>query len=252
MKEMDRLLSIMKEIRQKCPWDAKQTHDSLKRYLLEEAYETIEVIDLKDMESLKSELGDILLQIVFHSEIASEKNTFSFKDVVNAISDKMVERHPHVFQENGKVTAEEVQENWEKNKHKKENRDSILSGIPIHLPALLKAQRLQDKASSIGFDWDKVDDVITKLEEEIGEFKQAVKENNKSSIEKEFGDILFTLVNISRFTDVISEDALHKANTKFIKRFNYIEQHYNNDPEKMSATSLKELDTLWEKSKDFE
>ncbi|KAA3609791.1 MAG: nucleoside triphosphate pyrophosphohydrolase [Calditrichaeota bacterium] len=252
MKEMERLLGIMKDIRQNCPWDAKQTHDSLKRYLLEEAYETIEVIDQKNMDSLKSELGDILLQIVFHSEIASENNSFTFKDVVNAISDKMVERHPHVFQENGKVTAEEVQENWEKNKHKKEKRESILSGIPIYLPALLKAQRLQDKASSIGFDWDEINDVIKKLEEEVSEFKVAVKENNSLNIEKEFGDILFTLVNISRFTNVISEDALHKTNTKFIKRFNFIEKQFNNNPEKMSAASMKELDTLWEKSKDFD
>ena len=252
MKEMERLLSIMKEIRQKCPWDAKQTHDSLKRYLLEEAYETIEVIDQKNMDSLKSELGDILLQLVFHSEIAAENNSFTFKDVVNAISDKMVERHPHVFQENGTITADEVQKNWEKNKHKSEKRDSILSGVPIHLPALLKAQRLQDKASTVGFDWDKTIDVIDKLEEELSEFKQAIKENNNSNIEKEFGDILFTLVNISRFTNVISEDALHKANTKFIKRFNYLEKQFHNNPEKMSAASMNELDELWEKSKDFD
>ncbi len=252
MKEMERLLGIMKEIRTKCPWDAKQTHDSLKRYLLEEAYETIEMIDQKNMSSLKSELGDILLQIVFHSEIASENNSFEFKDVANAISDKMIERHPHVFQENGTVSAEEVQKNWEKNKRKNENRDSILSGIPIHLPALLKAQRLQDKASSVGFDWDKTGQVIEKLEEEIAEFKQAIKENNELNIEKEFGDILFTLVNISRFTNVISEDALHKTNMKFIKRFSYIEKQFNNNPEKMAAASMRDLDILWEKSKDFE
>ena len=249
---MDRLLSIMKEIRQKCPWDAKQDHDSLKRYLIEEAYETLEVIDQKNMNSLKSELGDILLQIVFHSEIASENNEFVFKDVVNTISDKMVERHPHVFEEEGTISAEDVQKNWEKNKHKKEKRDSILSGIPIHLPALLKAQRLQDKASSLGFDWDKIDDVIEKLEEETLEFKQALKEKSSSNIENEFGDLLFTLVNISRFTNVISEDALHKANKKFIKRFNYIERHFNNDPEQMADASIKELDRLWEKSKDSE
>ncbi len=252
MKEMERLLSIMAEIRQKCPWDAKQTHESLKRYLLEEAYETIEVIDENDMDSLKGELGDILLQIVFHSEIASEKNIFAFKDVVNAISDKMVERHPHVFKEKGAVSADQVQENWERNKHKKEKRDSILSGVPKHLPALLKAQRLQDKASTIGFDWDSVGDVIEKLEEEIAEFKQAIKENDENQIENEFGDILFTLVNLSRFTKVISEDALHKANRKFIKRFNFMENYFNNDPEKMSTASLQELDLLWEKSKDFE
>lgn len=249
---MERLLAIMKEIRQKCPWDAKQDHNSLKRYLLEETYETIEAIDQKNMEDLKNELGDILLQVVFHSEIASENNTFAFKDVVNAISDKMVERHPHVFQENGSVTAKEVLKNWEKNKHKKGNRDSILSGVPIHLPALLKAQRLQDKASAVGFDWEKPDEVLQKLDEEISEFKQAVKENNTSNIEKEFGDILFTLVNISRFSNVVSEDALHKTNTKFIKRFNFIEKQFNNDPEKMSAASMKELDTLWENSKDFD
>jgi len=252
MTEIRELLEIMKAIREKCPWDAKQTHESLKRYMVEEVYEAIDAIEQNDTDHLKKELGDLLLQIVFHSQIASEKNGFDFKDVVKAISDKMVERHPHVFQSDKKVSAEDVMNNWEKNKHKNENRESILSGIPNHLPALLKAQRMQDKAASVGFDWEKVGPVIEKLEEEISEFKKALKKKNASEIENEFGDILFTIVNLSRFSNIIAEEALQKVNDKFRKRFNYIENKLNNDPQRISDASMESLDALWEQAKDYD
>jgi len=252
MSEIQELLNIMSAIREKCPWDAKQTHNSLKRYMVEEVYEALDAIDQNDADHLKKELGDLLLQIVFHSQIASEKNEFEFKDVVKTISDKMVERHPHVFLSDKKVSAKHVMDNWEKNKHKNENRASILSGIPNHLPALLKAQRLQDKASSVGFDWQRVEQVIEKLEEEISEFKKAVKSKKSKQIENEFGDILFTIVNLSRFSNLIAEEALQKVNEKFRKRFNYIEQKMGNDPQKISETSVEYLDVLWEQAKDNE
>ena len=162
----------------------------------------------------------------------------------------MVDRHPHVFLNYKKVSAEEVMNNWEKNKHKNENRQSILSGIPNHLPALLKAQRMQDKAASVGFDWDKVEQVIEKLEEEISEFKKAVANNKVNEIENEFGDILFTIVNLSRFSNIIAEEALQNVNKKFKKRFNYLEKKLNNNPQNISNASMESLDALWEQAKE--
>lgn len=252
MREIDKLLTIMTELRLKCPWDAQQTHESLKRYLLEESYETIEAIDNRDYAHLKNELGDLLLQIVFHSQIASEKNHFQFKDVVDFISQKMIDRHPHVFNNQNRISAEEVQNNWEKNKHKQENRDSLLSGIPKQLPALLKAQRMQEKASTIGFDWNNSVEVLKKLEEEISELKEAIKADNNDHKAEEMGDLLFTIVNLSRFLNIVSEEALHKSTDKFRKRFEFIEKHFNNDVEQLSAASLDELDTLWKKAKENE
>jgi MazG family protein len=241
----------MKEIRNECPWDAKQTHESLKRYLLEETYETLEAIDNNHPDELKKELGDLLLQIAFHSEIASEKKHFDFNDVAKSIADKMYERHPHVFQTDKNVSADEVQKNWETAKHSQENRASLLSGLPKHLPALLKAQRMQDKASSVGFDWENMGRVIEKIEEELAELKEALKNKDRSEIENEFGDVLFSLVNISRYIGVVSEEALQKTNDKFIKRFNYIEKHFDNRPEKISEATLEELEHLWQKSKNM-
>ena len=250
MSEIKELLKIMEAIREKCPWDAKQTHESLKRYMVEEAYEALDAIDQKDADHLKKELGDLLLQIVFHSQIASEKNEFEFKDVVKTISEKMVERHPHVFLNDKKVSAKHVMDNWEKNKHKNEKRSSILSGIPNHLPALLKAQRMQDKAASVGFDWQRAEQVVEKLEEEVAEFKKALKNNDSKQIENEFGDILFTIVNLSRFSNLIAEEALQKVNEKFRKRFNFIEQKLENDPQKISEAGIENLDALWEQAKE--
>lgn len=246
---INELLEIMKRLRDECPWDAKQSHHTLKQYLLEEAYEVLETIDSESWEDLSSELGDLLLQIIFHSEIASRSGEFDFSTVVDGIAEKLVHRHPHVFADTSVNSAEEVQENWEHTKLIKENRKSILSGIPKSAPALLQAQRLQQKAATVGFDWTELNPVIDKIDEEWQEFKQAVKDDNLSDIKEEFGDLLFSMVNLARFCKVLAEDALRLTNNKFIRRFQYIEQQYNNDPKIMKSQSLEELDQHWNDAK---
>ena len=246
---IDKLLEIMKQLRSECPWDAKQTHKSLKPYLLEEAYEVLETIDKQEWDKLASELGDLLLQVVFHSQLGSEKGYFDFNDVVRSISDKLIERHPHVFGDKTVHSAEEVQNNWEHTKHAAEKRPSILSGIPKFMPALLQAQRLQEKAATVGFEWDNIEQVIDKIEEELQEFKEAYRDNNKQELFDEFGDLLFSLVNLSRYLHINSEDSLRKTNNKFIQRFNYIEDQYNNNPAAMKQASLEELDNYWDEAK---
>lgn len=249
MTKIEQLLHIMSRLRRECPWDARQTHQSLKRYLLEETYEVMEAIDLEAYDALKYELGDILLQVVFHSALAEEEGRFSFDDVVRAISEKMIKRHPHVFKRQEGHTAESVQKNWEKQKHREESRKSLLQGIPGALPALLRAQRLQEKAAAIGFDWPSAGDVKEKLREEWHEFTEAARENDGDKERHELGDLLFTLVNYGRKRGWTVEEVLQEANGRFIKRFNYIEQKLNHDPEKLHEASLKELDRLWEQAK---
>ena len=246
---INELLEIMKHLRDECPWDAKQSHHTLKQYLLEETYEVLETIDSESWEDLSSELGDLLLQIIFHSEIASRSGEFDFSTVVDSIAEKLVHRHPHVFADTSVNSAKEVQENWEHTKLIKENRKSILSGIPKSAPALLQAQRLQQKAATVGFDWTELNPVIDKIDEEWQEFKQAVEEDNLSDIKEEFGDLLFSMVNLARFCKVLAEDALRLTNNKFIRRFQYIEQQYNNDPKIMKSQSLEELDQHWNDAK---
>jgi MazG family protein len=246
---VDKLLDIMKRLRSECPWDARQTHESLKPYLLEEAYEVLETIDKQEWDKLASELGDLLLQVVFHSQLGSEKGYFDFNDVVRLISEKLIERHPHVFGDKTVHSAEEVQNNWEHTKHAAENRSSILSGIPKFMPALLQAQRLQEKAATVGFEWDNIEQVIDKIEEELEEFKEAYHNNNKNELFDEYGDLLFSLVNLSRYLNINSEDSLRKTNNKFIRRFNYIEYQYNNNPAAMKLASLEELDNYWNEAK---
>ena len=248
-KKFSDLLNIMKKLRQECPWDMKQTAESLRQYLLEETYEVIESIDNQEWKELGNELGDLLLQIVFQSEIAEEKRLFTIENVIDNINKKLVERHPHVFAEKKVNSAEDVADNWEHIKMNSENRDSLLSGIPKPAPALLFAQRMQEKASKIGFDWEEVSSVIQKLDEEIVELKDALKEKNNQKIQEEIGDTLFTLVNISRFLDLNAEDSLRITNAKFMKRFQYIEKHYNGDIDLMKRATLQELDELWEKAK---
>ena len=248
-KKFSDLLNIMKKLRQECPWDKKQTAESLRQYLLEETYEVIESIDNQEWKELGNELGDLLLQIVFQSEIAEEKRLFTIENVIDNINKKLVERHPHVFAEKKVNSAEDVADNWEHIKMNSENRDSLLSGIPKPAPALLFAQRMQEKASKIGFDWEEVSSVIQKLDEEIVELKDALKEKNNQKIQEEIGDTLFTLVNISRFLDLNAEDSLRITNAKFMKRFQYIEKHYNGDIDLMKRATLQELDELWEKAK---
>jgi MazG family protein len=247
-KSMERLLRIMTRLRSGCPWDARQTHETLRRYLLEESYEVLEAIDHGDNSKLASELGDLLLQIVFHSEIASEKGGFDFREVANRISEKLIERHPHVFGDTKVHTAEDVQKNWEETKLRKEKRDSLLSGIPAASPALLQAQRLQERAATVGFEWDDVSSVIDKLREEMEELEKEIQSDNREKIEQEFGDILFTIVNMCRYYDVSAEDALRKTSRKFVNRFRYIERQYN-DPQDMKSASLHELDAFWEEAK---
>ncbi len=249
MDKIDQLLQIMSRLRRECPWDARQTHESLKRYLLEETYEVMEAIDTKSYEALKYELGDILLQVVFHSALAEEEKRFSFQDVVEAISGKMIKRHPHVFNKEKGLTAEKVQQNWEKQKHKEESRRSLLEGVSTAMPALLRAQRLQDKAAAIGFDWSSATEVRKKLQEEWQELLAAEQAAESNREQEELGDLLFTLVNYIRKREWIAEELLQQSNNKFIKRFNYIEQNLNYDAEKLHDASLEELDRLWEQAK---
>jgi len=250
MKEFDRLLEIMEMVRKYCPWDKKQTHLSLMQYLLEETYEVIESIEEKNDENLKEELGDLLIQIIFHCIIANERKKFDIKEVITGISDKLTRRHPHVF-DNLKVSDEsEVLHNWEKIKLS-EGKTSALQGVPKSLPALLKASRIQSKASRVGFDWKEYKDVFKKVEEEFKELKNAADINNKDKIEEELGDLLFSVVNISRFLHISPEDALRKTINKFIRRFTFIEQEISKQGKKLEDVSLEEMDKIWEQSKDL-
>lgn len=249
MHQIEQLLNIMKRLRRECPWDAKQDHQSLKRYLIEECYEVIETIDDRDYEKMKGELGDVLLQLVFHSAIAEENGAFTFADVVTAISEKMIERHPHIYGDKTVHSASEVQDNWEKIKHQNERRHSILQGIPAALPSLIKAQRLQEKAASVGFDWERSTEIIDKLTEEIDEFREAAEQNAADKLEAEFGDILFTLVNLARKLNISADNALEMTNKKFLSRFQYIEKQLNNNPAELASSSLEKLDKLWNEAK---
>ncbi|NOX89453.1 MAG: nucleoside triphosphate pyrophosphohydrolase [Calditrichaeota bacterium] len=249
---MEDFLKIMHRLRRECPWDAKQTHHSLKQFLLEETYEVLETIDQERWDKLAEELGDLLLQIVFQSEIAAESNSFDFNDVVTNISQKLINRHPHVFGEKDLRSAAEVQENWEHTKVKDEGRDSLLSGVPKAAPALLQAQRLQEKAATVGFEWESIEPVFEKVAEEWEEFKEAFRKKNQTEIENEFGDLLFALVNLGRFLNISAEEALRKTNHKFTNRFRHIEEQYDGNPAAMKKASLEELDAHWEDAKQKE
>ncbi len=236
-----------------CPWDKVQTRDSLKPYLVEEAYETLEALDGNNPEEIKEELGDLLYQILFHAKISENKNEFNITDVVESISHKMVHRHPHVFKEENLETPEEVVTQWEEIKSKekgKANRESVLDGIPPHLPGLLRAQKLQKKAAKQGFDWDKIDDVFDKLDEEVAEFKEAVLSGKETNMTSELGDIIFVLVNIAKFKKIDAEEALRATNNKFIKRFQYIESEVTKRGKTLKETSLEELEKYWQEAKD--
>lgn len=253
--KLQRLIEIMEALRGDpgCPWDKKQTRESLKPYIVEEAYEIIEAIEENDPEKIKEELGDLLFQIIFQCQIGKERNEFTLSDVIGKISDKMTARHPHVFGEAEYKTTDEVIAHWEVQKKREgKQRDSILEGVPKTLPSLLRAHRLQNRAARIGFDWQKTDDVLAKLEEEILEFKKALAEKNPSRIEDELGDIFFMLVNISRFIDINPEDALQKTISKFIRRFRYIEMKASEQEKTLSAMTIEEMDTLWDEAKERE
>lgn len=243
------LVKITHILRNNCPWDKKQTHESLKDLMVEEVYEAIETIDQGDFDGLKKELGDLLLHIVFHAEMAKEKEKFSIEDVIYAIQEKLIVRHPHVFDNVEVSSTDEVLKNWEAIKLKEKGRTSVLDGVPTVLPGLLKAQRMQEKAAGVGFDWQNWQQCWTKLREEIGEFEEAIAEDNQKEMENEFGDLLFALVNVGRHLNINAEDSLRLTNTKFKHRFNYIETQFRNKPEEMKKAGLEELDRFWNKAK---
>jgi MazG family protein len=248
--EFQNLIDIMARLRKECPWDKKQTPQSLRQYILEEAYETIESIDDENWDELKKELGDLLLQIVFQAEIAVEEKRFTLEEVIRNINEKLIRRHPHVFGDVKVNNAEEVKENWEQIKIHKENRTSLLEGVPRNLSGLLRAQRLQDKAAQVGFDWPEITGVFDKIKEEAEELEESLKERNREAVEFELGDLLFTLVNFARFQDINAEDALRKSINKFVSRFQYIEKRLKDLNKTIYNSSLEEMDALWEESKD--
>jgi tetrapyrrole methylase family protein/MazG family protein len=246
------LVKIMEMLRGEkgCPWDKEQTRKSLKPYIIEEAYELIESIEDDDPDRIREELGDLLFQIVFQCQLAKEKQDFTIDDVIDKISKKMIERHPHVFGSADYKTADEVIVRWEEQKKLEGKlRESILDGVPESMPSLLRAHRLQSRAAQVGFDWEKVEDVLEKLDEELKESKDAIKEGHREKIEEELGDILFMLVNVSRFVGVNAEDALRKTIRKFIFRFHYIETNAAHQGKKLSDMTLDEMDRLWDEAK---
>jgi len=247
------LVDIMAKLRSPdgCPWDREQTHDSLKPYLLEEAYEVLETLDDGDFEGLKEELGDLMLQVVFHAQLADEKGRFSIGDVLENINQKLMRRHPHVFGQTEIHTAEEQRIHWE-NLKKKEGKASVLDGVPKTFPALLRARRIQQKASTVGFDWEKTEQVWEKVKEEIGELEEVVQTQDTSRIEEEFGDLLFALVNLSRFIRVDPENALRRAVDKFTRRFQKVEQTMDAQGKNMKEASLDEMDAVWDRIKHSE
>ena len=243
------LMDIMHRLRNECSWDREQTHDSIKAATLEEAYEVVEAIDEKNYAELKDELGDLLLHIVFHSVIVEESNNFTVDDVIDSISEKLIRRHPHVFGDVKVNSNDDITRNWETIKLSEKGRKSVLEGIPKRLPELHKAYRLQEKASKVGFDWEKKGDVWLKVEEEIKEMKEAENKNNEEKLEEEMGDLFFSLVNYSRFIGVNPANALRKTNEKFVKRFQYIEQELEKKNKKIYDATLSEMDEFWEESK---
>jgi XTP/dITP diphosphohydrolase len=243
-----RLLDIMDELREQCPWDKKQTLESLRHLTIEETYELADAILDNDLEEVKKELGDVLLHIVFYAKIGSEKKAFDIGDVANAISDKLIDRHPHIYGDVVVKDEEEVKQNWEKLKLK-EGKTSVLEGVPKSLPALVKANRIQDKVAGVGFDWEEPQQVWAKVQEELSELNEEVKNNNADNIESEFGDVLFSMINYARFIGVNPENALERTNKKFIKRFQFLEIAAKKEGKELSDMSLTEMDVYWNESK---
>ena len=243
----ERLLTIMDELREKCPWDMKQTLESLRHLSIEEVYELGDAILDGDMEEVKKELGDVFLHLVFYSRIASETEAFDIADVLNSICEKLISRHPHIYGDTVVKDEAEVLSNWEKLKLK-EGKKSVLEGVPRSLPAMVKAQRIQDKAKGVGFDWENSDQVWEKVLEELNEFKEA---KTKEDQEEEFGDLLFSLINYARFKGIHPEDALEKTNKKFIYRFQYLETESAKDGKQMGEMTLNEMDEYWHRAKEL-
>ncbi|MDR0714287.1 MAG: nucleoside triphosphate pyrophosphohydrolase [Bacteroidales bacterium] len=248
LESFGRLIDIMDELREKCPWDKKQTFESLRHLTIEETYELAGAILEKDMNDIRKELGDILLHIVFYAKIASETGEFTIKDVIDGLCEKLIFRHPHVFGDVPVDDDEEVKTNWEKLKIKEGNR-SVLAGVPKSLPAMVKALRVQDKVRSAGFDWDRREQVWDKVNEELGELKQEIDRMDANRIEDEFGDLLFSIVNAARLYGIDPEAALERTNRKFIKRFDYLEQKTIREGRPLTGISLDEMNIIWEEAK---
>ncbi|MBI9052387.1 MAG: nucleoside triphosphate pyrophosphohydrolase [Bacteroidales bacterium] len=249
----NRLLEIMDELREKCPWDKKQTIESLRTLTIEETYELADAIIKNDLTELKKELGDLLLHIVFYSKIGSEKNEFDITDVINGINNKLVNRHPHVFGDVEVKNSNEVEENWEAIKLKEKDRDnSVLSGVPDSLPALVKANRVQQKVRGVGFDWEDRVQIWDKVNEELNELKDEIEAQDQEKIEAEFGDLFFSLINAARLYDIDPETALERTNKKFIKRFNFLEDQTLKKGISLKKMSLDEMNVIWEKAKQFD
>jgi XTP/dITP diphosphohydrolase len=245
-----RLLKIMDELREQCPWDKKQTLESLRHLTIEEVYELGDAILAKDMDELKKELGDVLLHIVFYARIASETKHFDITDVIHGVCDKLIERHPHIYGDVKVANEEEVKANWEKLKLKGGNK-SVLEGVPKGLPAMVKAQRMQEKARGAGFDWEKPEQVWEKVQEELNELSEEVITNkSQDKIESEFGDLLFALINYGRFINVNPENALEKTNIKFLRRFQYMESKIRGQGKQLADCTLAEMDVYWDEAKE--
>ncbi|MCR9225829.1 MAG: nucleoside triphosphate pyrophosphohydrolase [Flavobacteriaceae bacterium] len=244
----DRLLTIMDELREQCPWDKKQTMQTLRHLTIEETYELGDAILDNDLEEVKKELGDILLHIVFYAKIGSETQDFDIADVANGICEKLINRHPHIYGDVKVENEEQVKQNWE-NIKLKEGKKSVLEGVPKGLPSLVKANRIQDKVSGVGFDWEHPEQVFEKLKEELGELQEEIEANNTDQMESEFGDVLFSMVNYARFLKINPENALERTNKKFIKRFQYLERKAKDAGKSMSDMTLAEMDVFWEEAK---
>jgi len=251
--EFGRLLDILDELREKCPWDKKQTFESLRKLTIEETYELADAITSGSDDGIRNELGDLALHLVFYAKIGSERGTFSLAEVFKEINNKLIFRHPHVFGDVKVSNSRQVESNWEKLKMIENNEyKPVLSGVPSSLPAVIKANRIQEKVRGVGFDWEDIEQVWDKVEEEISELKEEIKQNNKETIESEFGDVLFSIINAARLYGVDPEAALEKTNRKFIKRFNYLEQETIAKGKSLHDMTLDEMNIIWEKTKNIE
>ncbi len=248
LKAFDRLLTIMDELRDQCPWDKKQTMQSLRHLTIEETYELGDAILDNDLEEIKKELGDVLLHIVFYSKIGSETRNFDIADVCNSICDKLINRHPHIYGDVEVENEDDVKRNWE-NLKLKEGKKSVLEGVPKSLPAVVKANRIQDKVAGVGFDWEKPEQVFEKVKEELNELQLEINTENHDAMESEFGDVLFSMINYARFLKINPENALERTNKKFIKRFQYLEKQAKLINKELKDMSLEEMDVFWEESK---
>ncbi|CAM4032592.1 nucleoside triphosphate pyrophosphohydrolase [Gillisia limnaea] len=248
LQAFDRLLTIMDELREQCPWDRKQTLESLRHLTIEEVYELGDAILDKDMQEIKKELGDILLHMVFYARIGSETNDFDIADVTNSICDKLISRHPHIYGDVEVADEDEVKRNWE-NLKLKEGKKSVLEGVPASLPALVKASRIQEKVAGVGFDWEEPQQVMEKLKEELEELQDEIKVMDTDKMEAEFGDVLFSMINYARFLNINPENALERTNKKFIKRFQYLEEKAKEKNKSLSEMTLAEMDVFWNEAK---